>query len=201
MRTTPKQVTDVHAKGSDVGSSFARNPENAHISLFIVLNELGLVDSPHSEFLFDGRNEGRSLEAGSIERLKCLLQLLDFVNSSVQFHHCDVLFTRRLLRFDQSGSIVDADNEAAGNLGIERSWVTRLVNLEDFLDPGDNLVRWGIWRLVKVDYTVALEHVDGARSGRIAAREGSKMWCFYVKLVKILVEQIRNSKGQASFVK
>ena len=43
--------------------------------------------------------------------------------------------------------------------------MARLVNLENFLDPGDDLVRGGIGGLVKVDDTVLLEDVNGAVSG------------------------------------
>ena len=37
-----------------------------------------------------------------------------------------------------------------------------LVNLEDFLDPGNDLMGRGVGGLVQVDDTVLLEDVDGA---------------------------------------
>ena len=53
----------------------------------------------------------------------------------------DVLFTCRLLGLDQASCIVDADNEATSNFRVERSRVTSLVDLQDFLDPSNDFVR------------------------------------------------------------
>ena len=52
-----------------------------------------------------------------------------------------VLHTCTLLRLDQSGSSIDADNEAAGHLGIQCSTVPSLRHAQDSLDPGNHLQR------------------------------------------------------------
>ena len=53
--------------------------------------------------------------------------------------------------------------------------LTGLVDLEDALDPGDDLVGGRVRRLIKIDDTIVLEHVDGALSGRISARKWRKV--------------------------
>ena len=46
------------------------------------------------------------------------LKILDFVDVLVEFDYGDVLFTGGLLGFNESGGIVDADNETAGDFGV-----------------------------------------------------------------------------------
>ena len=53
MSTAAKEIADVHTESTDVGSSLTRDPEDAHISVFIVFNELGLVDGSDTELFFD----------------------------------------------------------------------------------------------------------------------------------------------------
>jgi hypothetical protein len=73
--------------------------------------------------------------------------------------------------------------------------MTSLVNLEDFLDPGHDLVGGGVRWLVKVDNTIGFQHVDGAVCGRIAARQGGEMRRLDIELVKVL----RTQAGLKSF--
>lgn len=42
--TTAEEVAQMNAKGSDVGASFAVNPDDTHVSFFVVLDETQLVD-------------------------------------------------------------------------------------------------------------------------------------------------------------
>ena len=79
MGTTTEEIADMYTEGTDVGASFAADPENTHIAVFVVLNQLCLVDRPDSELLLDGRDQGRSLEAGALKRIESLLELLDLV--------------------------------------------------------------------------------------------------------------------------
>ena len=156
MGTTTEEIADMHTEGTDVGASFTADPENAHVTVFVVLNQLRLIDSSDSELLLDGRDQGWSLEAGALKRIESLLKLLDLVNRLMQLDNCDVFLTSRLLSFDQAGGVVDAHDEASSDFGVESARVARLVDFEDFLDPGDDLVRARVRRLVQIDHTVLL---------------------------------------------
>ena len=58
----------------------------------------------------------------------------------MKLEDADVLFTSTLLRLDKSCGSADADDETASDLGIESTRVTSLLDLENSLDPSDNLV-------------------------------------------------------------
>lgn len=81
------------AQGTNVSASLAADPENTHITVFVVFNKLGFIDGSNSKLFLDGRNEGRSLEAGTFERVKCLLELLDLVKRLMEFDNSNVLLT------------------------------------------------------------------------------------------------------------
>ena len=104
----------------------------------------------------------------------------------MQLDNSDVLFTCRLLSFDQPCGVVDAHDEASGDFGVESSRVARLVDLEDFLDPGDDLVGARVRRLVQIDHTVLLEDVNGSISRRVATRQRCEVRRFDVELVEVL---------------
>ena len=69
------------AEGTHIGSSFAADPENAHIALFVVLNQLGLIDSPNAKLLLDGGDERRPLEASTFEGVQRFLELLHLIKA------------------------------------------------------------------------------------------------------------------------
>lgn len=74
----------------------------------------------------------------------------------------DVLLAGALLTLYQPRGPVDADDEAARDLWVERARVTRLFDAQDAADPRDDLVRRRVRRLVEVDDAVA--HVLGQRA-------------------------------------
>ena len=78
----------------------------------------------------------------------------------MELNHGYVLFTSRLLGFDETGGIINACNQAASDFGIESTRVACLFNFEDFLDPSNNFVRGRVGWFVKVDDTILLEDVD-----------------------------------------
>ncbi len=119
MSTAAQNVADMDAKSTNVGTSFATDPEDTHISLLVVVEELAFVDSSHSELLLDGRDQWRSLEDGTDQAQQSLFNLLDFLDVLVKLDDSNVLFTSRLLSLDQTGSVVNACNEATCDLGIE----------------------------------------------------------------------------------
>ena len=167
-------------EGSNISTSLAWDPEDTHITLLVVLNKLKLVDVSDSEFLLDSRDQRRSLEASTSQWVESLLELLGLVKFSVKFDNSDVLLTSWLLSLNESGGVVDASNEATSDLGVEGTRVTSLVNLEDLLYPGNDLVGGGVWWLIKVDHTVVLKGFDGALGGRETAGKGSEVGCLDV---------------------
>ena len=186
MSTATEKVANVDTESTDVGSSLAADPEDTHITVFVVLDQLALIDGSDSQFLLDSRDQGRALEASTFQRVDCLLKLLDLVETLMELDYSNVFFTSGLLSLDESGGVVDADNEATSNLRVKSTGVASLVNLQDFLDPSDDLVGRGVGRLVKVDHTVLLEHVNGAGRGRVAAGKGREVRRFHVKQVEVL---------------
>lgn len=159
----------MNAKGSDVGASFAVNPDDTHVSFFVVLDETQLVDCTDAELFLDGRNERWALETGSGQGVKCLLKLLNFVKFGVQLNNSNVLLTGALLSFDQTSCVVDASDEATGNLWVKGATVTCLIDLKNFLYPCYNLVRAGVGWFVQIDNSVVFKDVNWAFSGRVAA--------------------------------
>lgn len=65
--------------------------------------------------------------------------------------------TGSLLGLDKTSGAVDADGQAAGNLGVEGSRVASLLAAKDATDPGDDFVGGGVGGLVEVDDTGPVE--------------------------------------------
>jgi len=191
VSTTTQKVTEMHAKSSDVSASLARNPENAEVAFVIVLNQLGFVYGSDTQLLLDGRNQRWSLETRTSQGIKGLFELFDIVQLLMELDHSDVLLARRLLGLDQSRCVVDADDEASCDLGVEGARVASLIDVEDLLDPGDNLVGGWIRRFVKIDAAVVLQHVNRTVGRRIAARQWREVGSFHVQLVVVLKIHVR----------
>lgn len=58
-----------------------------------------------------------------------------------QYNRKESRLTGTLLRLDEAGRAVDADGQAASDLGVERSRVTSLLDAENTTDPSDDFVR------------------------------------------------------------
>ena len=186
MSAASEQVTQVDTLGTDVGTSLAREPEDSQVTLVVVLDELSLVDGAHTELLLDSRDKGGSLEAWASQGVEGLLELLHVVELGVELHDGNVLLTSGLLGLDESGGVVDANDEATSDLGVQSTGVTSLVHVEDLLDPSDDLVRGGVGWLVKVDDTVLLEHINWSVGWRVTTWERSKVGSLHVQLLVIL---------------
>jgi len=159
-----EEEAEVDAERADVGAGLARDPEDAEVAVVVELDELAVVDGADAQLALDGRDEGRALEEGARERLDGARELLLGLEGAVEAQDADVLLacerkeerqarrasqrersgsgrTCALLRLDEAGRAVDADGEAARDLGIEGARVARLLAAEDAADPGDDLVR------------------------------------------------------------
>ncbi len=69
----------------------------------------------------------RSLEACSCQFSNTVFKSSKAFNGAVEFHNSDVLFTSRLLGFNQSSGSVDANNQASSNFRIKGSGVTCFI--------------------------------------------------------------------------
>lgn len=128
-------------EGTNVSTSLTVNPDDTQISLLIVIEEVELVDVSNTELLLDSRDKRRSLETGTLERFESLLQFLDFVNFTVELEYGDVNFTGRLLGLNETSRVVKARDKATSDLRIKGTGVTSLLELQDLLDPGNDLMR------------------------------------------------------------
>ena len=158
----------MHAKRSNIRSSFARHPENAEIALFIEFDKFRLVDCANAKLALDGRNERGTLEKRTSKGLKGTGKrsgvgetIMETKNANVFLAYKNLAESRSmmvrptcsLLRLDKTGCTVDAHNQASGNLRVESSTVSSLLDTEYPSEPGDNFVRRGIGRFFKINYT------------------------------------------------
>jgi hypothetical protein len=98
------------------------------VALIVELVQLALVDGTDTELTLDGGNQGRALEERTSEGLKGAAELsLATGDLVVQTDHAHVLLTGTLLGLDQTGGTVNADNQAASDLGVESTTVTGLL--------------------------------------------------------------------------
>ena len=86
--------------------------------------------------------------------------------NTVQSVNADVFLSCALLRLDQPGGSVDANDQTSGNLWIQSSGMAGLLHAEDPLDPGDNFVRARISRFVEIENAAFDVFGEGALKGR-----------------------------------
>lgn len=124
-----EQKTKMHAKGTDIGSGLAADPEDTQLPLIVELVKLALMDGTNTQLTLDGGNQGRSLEKSTSESLEGACKLcLTSRQLVVKSDHTDVLFSGSLLRLDETCGAVDANDEASSDLGIKGSTVAGLLN-------------------------------------------------------------------------
>ncbi len=170
-----EEETEVNAERSDVGAGLAADPEDGEVAVVVELEELALVDGADAELALDGRDQRRALEQGAGERLDDARQLLGVGELVVQAQHGHVLLSGALLALDQPRGTVDADDQAAGHLGVERARVARLLDAQDPADPRDDLVRRRVRRLVQVDHPGRHVRLEVALQRRAPVRDGRKV--------------------------
>ena len=105
-------------KGTDVGTSFAGDPEDTHVTLLVVIEELALIDGSDSKLLLNGGDQRRALEDRAGQAKQGLFNLLDFLHMLMKLNDSNVLFTSRLLSLNETSGVVDAGNEAPSDLRI-----------------------------------------------------------------------------------
>ena len=142
VSTDTQQETKVDTECTDVGTSLARNPEDTELSLVVELVKIALVDGSDTELSLDGRDKRRALEESTSQGLEGAGKLcLTTGELVVKSDNTDILLTGTLLRLDETGGAVNADNQTSSDLGIESTGVTSTLATENALDPGDDFVR------------------------------------------------------------
>ncbi|URE22934.1 hypothetical protein MUK42_17056 [Musa troglodytarum] len=150
-----KDQTEMDAEGTNIGSSLAGDPEDNQVPVGVVLKQLALVDSPDAELTLDGGDERGPLEDGTGEGLEGASDLGDVGDSGEKAGDADVLLACALLGLDKAGGAVDADDEVAGDLGVQGAAVASLLSAEDAFDPSDHLMGGRVGGLVEVEDAVA----------------------------------------------
>ncbi|GJN24651.1 hypothetical protein PR202_gb12403 [Eleusine coracana subsp. coracana] len=189
MRTDAKQQPEVDAERTDICARLARDPEHGEVTVRVVLQELALVDGPHPELAFDRGDERRALEHGTRERLERACHPRRIRHGGVEPRDADVLLPGALLRLDEAGGAVDADDEVARDLGVEGAAVAGLLGAEDALDPGHHLVGGRVGGLVEVDDAVAEVLGERALQRRVARGERGVVAGADVEAVVVLQEE------------
>jgi hypothetical protein len=128
----------VDAKSTDISTSLAGDPEDGKVTSSVELEHLGFVNGTDSQSALDGGNERRTLVQGTTESLEGTLNLglIDFL---METRDGDVLLTGSLLGLDETSGTLNADNQATSDLRVEGTTVTGLLNLQDLLNPGNDL--------------------------------------------------------------
>lgn len=130
----------MHAERSNIGTSFARDPEDGKMALVVEFDELGLVDCSDTELTFYGRDQGRSLEESASQCFEGTGERLFVGKCVVKAEYADVFFSCTLLRFDETCGSIDTDGQAASDFWIECPRVTRLFAAQYTANPSDYFV-------------------------------------------------------------
>lgn len=161
----------MHAERTDIGAGLAANPEDAEMPVVVELVQLALVDRPDAQLSLDGRYKRRSLEQRARQSLQSPRELrFPTRQSIVEPYHTDVFLPRTLLTFDESGGAVEAHDETTCDFGVERAAVSRLLDPQHALDPGDDFMGGWIRGLVEVD------HAGGDVGFEVALERGATVW-------------------------
>jgi hypothetical protein len=123
-----EQKTQVDTEGTDVGTSLTADPEDTEVAVIVKLVEVALVDGTDTELTLDGGDQGRTLEESTSEGLQSAAELsLTAGNLVVEADDSNVLLTGTLLRLNETGGTVNADDQTASDLGVKGTGVTSLL--------------------------------------------------------------------------
>jgi len=123
-----EQKTQVNTESTDISTSLTADPENTEVTVIVKLVEVALVDGTDTQLTLDGGDQGRTLEESTGEGLQSTTELsLATGDLVVETDNANVLLTSTLLGLDQTSSTVNADDQAASDLGIKGTGVTSLL--------------------------------------------------------------------------
>mmetsp|Transcript_9193 Transcript_9193/g.18619 ORF Transcript_9193/g.18619 Transcript_9193/m.18619 type:complete len:212 (+) Transcript_9193:1278-1913(+) len=189
MSTRPYNKSQMNTKSPNISPRLAANPENPQVPLWVVLDKLGIAYGPDPQLPLDGADKRRPLKQSARQRLDSTSQFALALDSTMKPNESDVLLSSPLLRLNQPRSPVYANNKASRNLGIERAGVPGLLDAEDALYPGDDLVGGGVGGLVEVYAAVGEVGFEGPGKGRAAGWDRGVVGGAGVELVVVLKEK------------
>lgn len=188
--TNTQKQTQVDTESTDIGTGLTAHPEDTEVAVVVELVQLALVDGTDTELTLDGGDERGTLEEGTGEGLESAGELgLAAGDLVVQADDADILLSGALLGLDQAGGTVDADDETASDLGVEGAAVAGLLDAQDTLDPGDDLVRRGVRGLVEVDDTAGNVALEVALVRSTAVGDGDEVVAAGQHLAVVLQQQ------------
>mmetsp|Transcript_33747 Transcript_33747/g.100096 ORF Transcript_33747/g.100096 Transcript_33747/m.100096 type:complete len:511 (-) Transcript_33747:10-1542(-) len=179
----------VHAERPDVRACLARHAKDAEVALIVVLDERVLVDGAHAQLPLHRGDERRPLEQRPRQLLQRTRQRARAVNRVVQPHDGNVLLAGALLRLDEAGGAVEADDQAPRHLWVQRSRVPSLLCPQDAADPRHDLVRRRVGGLVEVDDAVLEVLGEGALERSAPVRDRRIVPGPHIELIVVLQQQ------------
>lgn len=127
VRTNAKKKTEVNTQSTNVSSCLAADPENTKVSVIVELEKLALVDGSDTKLALDGRDKRRSLEESTSQGFQSASELgLATGDLVVETDNANIFLPGTLLRLDQTGRTVDANDQASSDLRVECTTVTGL---------------------------------------------------------------------------
>jgi hypothetical protein len=118
----------MYAERTDICTSFAADVEDGEMAVIVEFEELLAVNGTDTKLTLDGRNERRALEEGAGQDFQGARELcLATGKLVVEANNGDILLSCTLLRLDETGCPVNANDKAASNFGIESSAVPGLL--------------------------------------------------------------------------
>lgn len=125
VSTHAEQQTQVDTESTDVGTSLAADPEDTKMAVVVKLIQLALVDGTDTELTLDRRDQRRTLEQRTSQGLQSAAELrLTTRDLVVKANNADILLTGTLLRLNEAGGTVNADDQTASDLGVQSTTVT-----------------------------------------------------------------------------
>lgn len=109
MTPNSKKKAEVNTKGTNVGTSFAADPEDSEVALVIELDQPGFINCPDSKLTLNSRDQRGTLKKGAGQSLECPSEGFLPPKARVESQHANIFFPGALLRFDQTCGTVDTD--------------------------------------------------------------------------------------------
>jgi hypothetical protein len=127
VATDTEKETQVNTEGSNISTSLAADPEDTEVSVVVELDELALVNGSDTKLTLDGRDQRGALEERTGKGLESAGELgLAAGQLVVKADDSHILLSGTLLGLDETSGTVNANDQAASDLGIEGTTVSSL---------------------------------------------------------------------------
>uniref|UniRef100_A0A2P2KIV7 Uncharacterized protein n=1 Tax=Rhizophora mucronata TaxID=61149 RepID=A0A2P2KIV7_RHIMU len=150
MPTNPKNQSQMYTHSPHISPCLTRNPKDNQVPIWIILQQLTLINGPNSKVPFNRRNNGRPLKHCPSKCFECSCHFCYISHFTVQSRHTNILFSGTLLRFNKASSPINANNQVTCYFRIQSATVARFLDPENPLNPGHHLVGRRICGFVQV---------------------------------------------------